>query len=146
MQCPVHVVWAETQSGGCQFALASYPLSTLPTTTLINLTRDCIWQKIGFRQACIIKESLDETAIDNVWRGILPIKVCYNRYPDTKACRIYSASYPAALKKFWHSLMEKRLMISPSAFEMASKLRAARFLRSALSFEKAISIGFRSGE
>ncbi|MDR7031155.1 hypothetical protein [Rhizobium rosettiformans] len=29
---------------------------------------------------------------------------------------------------------------------MVSKLRAARFRRSALSFEKAISVGFRSGE
>lgn len=85
MQCPVHVVWAETQSGGCQFALAPYPQSTLPTTTLINLTRDCIRQKIGFQQACVIKESVDETDIDNVWRGILPIKVCYNMCPDTSA-------------------------------------------------------------
>lgn len=80
MQCPVHVVWAETQSGGCQFALASYPQSILPTTTLINLTRDCIRQKIGFRQACIIKESVDETAIDNVWRGILPMLQQASRY------------------------------------------------------------------
>jgi len=69
-----------------------------------------------------------------------------NQYAGSKACRIYSASYPAALKKFLHSLLEKRLMISPSALVMASKLRAARFRRSALSFEKANSIGFRSGE
>lgn len=63
-----------------------------------------------------------------------------------RACRIYSASYPAALKKFRHSVTEKRLMMSPRALAIVSKLRAARFLRSALSFENAISMGFRSGE
>jgi hypothetical protein len=36
----------------------------------------------------------------------------------TKACRIYSASYPAALKKFRHSATEKRAMMSPKAWEM----------------------------
>ncbi len=35
-------------------------------------------------------------------------------YHATKACCIHSASYPAALKKFRHSLMEKRSQI-PSA-------------------------------
>jgi len=63
-----------------------------------------------------------------------------------KACRIYSASYPAALKKFRHSVTEKSVMMSPSALVIVSKLRAARFRRSDLSFENAISIGFRSGE
>ena len=65
-------------------------------------------------------------------------------YP--KACRIYSASYPAALKKFRHSVTEKSVMMSPSALVIVSKLRAARFRRSDLSFENAISMGFRSGE
>jgi len=35
---------------------------------------------------------------------------------------------------------------SPSALEMASKLRAARFRSRVLSLEKAISMGLRSGE
>jgi len=64
----------------------------------------------------------------------------------TKACRSYSASYPAALKKFRHSSMEKRPTISPNAFVTASKLRAARFRSKVLSLENAISIGFKSGE
>ncbi len=37
-------------------------------------------------------------------------------------------------------------MISPRALAIASKLRAARFRKSAFNFAKAISIGFRSGE
>ncbi len=64
----------------------------------------------------------------------------------SKACRSYSASYPAALKKFRHSSMEKRPTISPNAFVTASKLRAARFRSKVLSLENAISIGFKSGE
>ncbi|MET3586088.1 transposase-like protein [Pseudorhizobium tarimense] len=60
---------------------------------------------------------------------------------SAKACRVYSASYPAALKKFSHSVTEKRAMMSPRACAMSSKLRAARFRRSALSSEKAIQWG-----
>jgi len=41
---------------------------------------------------------------------------------------------------------EKRVMMSPSALVIVSKLRAARFRKSDLSFENAISMGFRSGE
>jgi hypothetical protein len=40
----------------------------------------------------------------------------------------------------------EQVEISLTALQMASKERAARFLSCALSFEKAISIGLRSGE
>lgn len=62
-----------------------------------------------------------------------------------QAWRIYSASYPAASKRFMHSETEKRLMMSPSAWAMVSRFLAAFFRKSSLSFENAISMGFMSG-
>ena len=50
------------------------------------------------------------------------------------------------MKKFQHSALLNILLMGPSAMVRSSNVLAAGALRYAFSFEKAISIGFRSGE
>lgn len=58
----------------------------------------------------------------------------------------YSGSYPAAVKQFLHPLGVKAERHSATAAQRSSTVRAAAFRRRALSFEKANSIGLKSGE
>jgi hypothetical protein len=60
--------------------------------------------------------------------------------------RIYSVSYPAALKRFQGSRRENRPITSPKAWVIVSRSCAARFRKEALGFEKAVSIEFKPGE
>lgn len=63
-----------------------------------------------------------------------------------RAPRFQVDAYPAALKKFQHSAGVNSLQILPITLLRSSKVRAAAARRWAFSFEKAISMGFRSGE
>ncbi len=63
-----------------------------------------------------------------------------------RAFPVYYDPYPAALKKFAHSSCENSFRILPTPFHKSSTLLSANRFIWAFSFEKAISIGFRSGE
>lgn len=80
MQCPVHFVWAEAKRCGGQQGLAADPQSGLLAATVIDLAQEWLRQRIDFRQHRFVEESVNETAIDNVWRDNLPIKFCQNSY------------------------------------------------------------------
>ena len=58
----------------------------------------------------------------------------------------HSGSYPELTKKFAHSVGVNSSMISAMAAQRSSTVRAAAFLSNALSFEKACSMGLKSGE
>lgn len=58
---------------------------------------------------------------------------------------IYSRSYPAAAKQFSHSFGLKASMASAMALLRSAFVRAAALRSRALSFEKAISMGLKSG-
>ena len=72
-------------------------------------------------------------------------------YQIAKNCRPrafsdHSGSYPELTKKFAHSVGVNSSMISAMAAQRSSTVRAAAFLSNALSFEKACSMGLKSGE
>ena len=64
----------------------------------------------------------------------------------TRAFSDHSGSYPELTKKFAHSVGVNSSMISAMAAQRSSTVRAAAFLSNALSFEKACSMGLKSGE
>ena len=68
--------------------------------------------------------------------------------PDqqSRAFSDHSGSYPELTKKFAHSVGVNSSMISAMAAQRSSTVRAAAFLSNALSFEKACSMGLKSGE
>ena len=75
-----------------------------------------------------------------------------DRYPfarpagHARAFSDHSGSYPELTKKFAHSVGVNSSMISAMAAQRSSTVRAAAFLSNALSFEKACSMGLKSGE
>ena len=66
--------------------------------------------------------------------------------PAPRAFSDHSGSYPELTKKFAHSVGVNSSMISAMAAQRSSTVRAAAFLSNALSFEKACSMGLKSGE
>ena len=65
---------------------------------------------------------------------------------NARAFSDHSGSYPELTKKFAHSVGVNSSMISAMAAQRSSTVRAAAFLSNALSFEKACSMGLKSGE
>ena len=65
---------------------------------------------------------------------------------SARAFSDHSGSYPELTKKFAHSVGVNSSMISAMAAQRSSTVRAAAFLSNALSFEKACSMGLKSGE
>ena len=65
---------------------------------------------------------------------------------SSRAFSDHSGSYPELTKKFAHSVGVNSSMISAMAAQRSSTVRAAAFLSNALSFEKACSMGLKSGE
>jgi hypothetical protein len=68
-----------------------------------------------------------------------------NNVDATRAFSGHSGSYPAALKKLAHSADEKSGMMSAILLQRLSRVRSAALRSRALSFEKAFSIGLKSG-
>ena len=91
------------------------------------------------------------TAITNlVKRGSIDTSAPYlvDGWSDASARAFsdHSGSYPELTKKFAHSVGVNSSMISAMAAQRSSTVRAAAFLSNALSFEKACSMGLKSGE
>jgi len=66
-------------------------------------------------------------------------------FANTRAFSAHNGSYPAAMKKFWHSFDVKQSMRRPMASHRPATERSASLRRSALSFENAFSMGLKSG-